>query len=150
MAELDAERARYGQLTRELADYKLELDERERALHPEKTVADLASGIKEDTVFGEDGTPQVRQKKVYRAEDDLKLPPESRELARKERLAKESAAAAADLARSNAVLRLESLYTAAQKEDRPVDAEHYRQALKSLYPDWKLAPGKPAEEEKKQ
>ena len=55
MAELAEERQRYEALNAELLDYQKELDERERALRPEKTIADLSWLPDEDTEIDENG-----------------------------------------------------------------------------------------------
>lgn len=126
-------------LERELAEWKADLDERERALKPEKTIADLSwAGGQEDTIIDEEGNLKKQAKVVYNPETDLTIPRESRRLAREERLVRESFAKHADEVRSAVVRSLEALYVQALKEDRVIDANYYRASLKSLYPDWEF------------
>ena len=133
---------------RELLEFKRELDEREAALHPEKTIDDLEWVSKEDTVFDEQGVAVKREKKPYLAENDRTLPRASRELARTQRLMKERDAATAAEVRETTVGALEKLYVAALRSDRVVDAEFYRKTIKSMYPDWKYQPPAPEKEAK--
>ena len=115
------------------------MNERERALTPDKTVADLAwVGGVEDKIIGTHGTLQVVKKQPYLAENDRTLPRQSRRLARAQRLVAEDEARHAGEVRSKIVSDLEKLYVEALKEDRVVDAEFYKQNLKTLYPDWEF------------
>lgn len=124
---------------RNLIELKQELEERERALQPERTVADLAwVGGMEDKVVGADGTIKTVKKELYLAENDRALPKSSRRLARTERLIAEDEAGHADAVRAEVIATLEKLYIQALKEDRVVDAEYYKANLKSLYPDWEF------------
>lgn len=126
---------------RDLIELEQELSERERALKPEKTIADLAwVGGGEDMEVGEGGMVKVKKRREYRAEDDMTLPRPSRDLARAERRISESMAENTAQVRSRIIKRLESMYVAALKEDRVVDAGFYRASLKSLYPDWEPKP----------
>lgn len=121
-------------LERELRDYKRELDERERALRPEKTIKDLAS-----TGEGEEEERRKADGKIL-PENDKRLPRETRTLAKASRESAEESARLSAAARSNTVSRLERLYVEAVKEDRMVDADFYRVELKRMYPDWKYVP----------
>lgn len=136
MAELEAERLRYEELNAELLEYQKELDERERALRPEKTVADLSWLPDEDTKVDENGRARPKKKVRRLPENDPELPAGSRRLAKAERLRAEADAALLKSGRDRAISRLEALYVAALKEDHVVDAAYYRQAIKAMYPDW--------------
>lgn len=136
-------------LERELAEWKADLEERERALKPEKTIADLAwAGGMDDTIIDEEGNVKKQVKEVYNPETDRSIPKESRRLAREQRLANEEFDKNAQEVRSSIVRTLESLYVLALKDDRVIDAEYYRESLKSLYPDWEFRPEGPAEGQK--
>lgn len=133
---------------RELLEYKRELDEREVALHPEKTIEDLAWVSTDDTVFDENGVAQKTVKVPYLAENDKNLPRQARALAKVERLDREASAAGISAARETTVGILEKLYADAVRSDRVVDAEFYRSTIKSMYPDWKYRPPEKKEEVK--
>lgn len=150
MAELAAERQRYEELNAELLEYQKELDERERALRPEKTIADLSWLPDEDTEVDENGKAHPRKKVKMLPENDPNLPKETRELAKAERIRAQADDILKEDARARVVAPLEKLYVAAVKEGRTVDAAYYRAALKSMYPDWEYkAPPEEAKEEKK-
>ena len=149
MAELEAAKQQYAELNAELLEYQKELDERERALRPEKTIADLSWLPDEDTEVDESGRARPRKKEPKLPENDPNLPRESRSLAKAERLRGSADALLAKDARERAVAPLERLYVAAVKEGRTVDAAYYRAALKSMYPDWEYAPPEESKEEKK-
>ena len=150
MAELAEERQRYEALNAELLDYQKELDERERALRPEKTIADLSWLPDEDTEIDENGRARPRKKVKMLPENDPSLPKETRELAKAERVRSQADDILKEDARARVVAPLEKLYVAAVKEGRTVDAAYYRAALKSMYPDWEYkAPPEEAKEEKK-
>jgi hypothetical protein len=124
-------------LERDLLEFKQELDERERALKPEKSIADLAwVGGSEDKVVDEKGNLRVLKKEAYLAENDKSLPRETRKLAKLQRELSEEEADRAAKVKADIVARLEGLYVQAIKEDRVIDAEFYKQNLKSFYPDW--------------
>lgn len=143
---------------RELVAIKRDLDEREAALRPEKTVADLAHVSLEDTVFDGQGKVVKRGKRAYRAEDDQRLTRGERLLARANRLATLAADCLVEDMRSNAVARLTALRDAAVARGDLVDARHCADALRALYPDRDLdrlatdgeQPAKPEKEEIKQ
>lgn len=136
MSELAAEKQRYEELNQELLEYQKELDERERALRPEKTIADVAWLPDEDLDVDENGRPHPKKKKPYLAENDPRLPAETRELAKAERIRGEADDILAKDSRDRVVAPLEKLYVAAVKEGRTIDATYYRQVIKSMYPDW--------------
>ena len=136
---LELRKTDFATLEHELLAWKLDLEERERALQPEKTIADLSwAGGKEDTIIDADGNVKKQEKKAYDPEKDLSLSPESRKLARAERIVRGKHEARAGATRDSIVTSLEALYVAALKGGRPIDAEFYRQSLLSMYPDWKF------------
>ena len=138
MAELAAERQRYEELNAELLEYQKELDERERALRPEKTIADVSWLPDDDIDIDENGRPRPKKKKTYLAENDPTLPKETRALAKANRIRAQADGILAESARARVVGPIEKLYVAAVKEGRTVDAEYYRLVLKSMYPDWEF------------
>lgn len=139
----------FEEIERDLIEYRQELDERERALHPDKTAADLTwVGEREADVIGGE-TNRVRRTAKPLPENDMQLPRETRALAKAERLAAEGDAARAAETRAELVATLERLYIAALREDRVVDADYYRKSLKSFYPDWELKLAEEGEKEEK-
>lgn len=129
-------------LERDLLEFKQELEERERALHPDKTAADLVwVGEREADEIG-GGTNAVRRTKKERVlpENDRTLPVESRHLARVERIAAENRAADFAAASNRIVRTLEQLYVEALKGDRVVDADYYLRNIRFFYPGWKYQP----------
>lgn len=126
-------------LERQLLDWKSELEEREKALEPEKTITDLAwAGGKEDSVLDENGNVVKREKEVYLLENDKNLPKAERALAKAQRLDKEEFAYRATESRDKIVSSLEKLYVQALREDRVTDAQFYRKTIHSIMPTWKL------------
>ena len=144
MAELAAEKQRYEELNAELLEYQKELDERERALRPEKTIADLSWLPDEDTEVDENGRAHPRKKEPKLPENDPTLPKETRELAKANRMRAQADGILEKDARARAVAPIEKLYVAAVKEGRTVDAEYYRTVLKSMYPDWEFKAPEPS------
>lgn len=144
MAELAAEKQRYEELNAELLDYQKELDERERALRPEKTIADLSWLPDEDTDVDESGKAHPRKKEPKLPENDPTLPKETRALAKADRIRAQADGIIEKDARARAVAPIEKLYVAAVKEGRTVDAEYYRTVLKSMYPDWEYKAPEPS------
>jgi len=138
--ELQAEKLRYEELNAELLDYQKELDERERALRPEKTIADVSWLPDDDIDIDENGRPRPKKKKPYLAENDPNLSAETRELAKASRIRAQADDILAKDSRKRVVAPIEKLYVAAVKEGRTVDAAYYRAALKSMYPDWEYKP----------
>lgn len=129
----------FATMAQQLAELKQELDEREAALRPEKTITDLVWLPDEETEVTADGKVKPKKKEPYLAEKDRSLPPETRALAKTARLVAQDEKERADITRAKVVKDLESLYVAAIRADSPVDAEYYRQVILSLYPDWKYA-----------
>ena len=131
-------------LERELVDFKRELDEREAAMRPEKTIMDLAN-------VGAEGAekPEEDDAAANLPENDKSLPVADRRLAKANRLSSEAREAGYAQNRKYTVAALERLYVAALKEDRVTDAQFYKKTLKSLYPDWEYkAPQKEEQEAK--
>jgi colicin import membrane protein len=117
-------------LEKELQEYKMELDERERALKPELTLKDLDDS-------SADVIEDAKNQKL--SENDKSLPLESRKLAKSERLSTEKYNAMLSSVRSNVVARIEKLYIEAIQDDRVIDAEFYRNQIKTMYPDWEFS-----------
>ena len=142
IAEAEALKLRktnYEELERNLLEWKLDLEERERALAPEKTVADLEwAGGMEDTIIDEKGNVTKQVKKVYDPEKDMELPAESRRLARKNRELRETQDAKVADTRETVVKTMEKLYVSALKEGRVIDADFYKKNILIMYPDWKF------------
>ena len=117
----------------------MELEERERALTPEKTIVDLAwAGGEGDTVIDEDGKLKKQGKNVVLPENDPTLPLTSRLLARENRKFNEVCTNAEAQVKSVVIKDLETLYVQALKDGRVVDAEYYRKNIKFMYPDWEF------------
>ena len=136
---LELRRIDFETIERELAEWRRDLEERERALTPEKTIADLAwAGGQDDSVLDENGNVTKKVKEPYLAENDRTLPRASRSLAKAERETREELAAQTEMTRDSLVASLEKLYIAAIKEDRVTDADFYRRSIRSLSPTWKL------------
>lgn len=132
---LELRKIDFEKAERELAEWKADLEERERALQPEKTIADLAwAGGEDDSVIDADGSLRKVKKQPYLAENDRTLPRASRRLAKAERIVGAEEAEAELRTRSAVVSALEKLYVEALKEDRVIDAEFYKKTLNSLYP----------------
>ncbi|MBR4604081.1 MAG: hypothetical protein IKO43_04500 [Kiritimatiellae bacterium] len=123
-------------LEQELNDYKKELDEREIALRPEKTIKDLVN------VGGNDKAKAEDDPAALLPENNKELPRASRRLARAERIMGENAASRSERSREMTLEKLEALYVAAVREDRVPDADFYRATIKSMYPDWVYKPKK--------
>ena len=122
-----------------LNEWRLDLEEREAALAPEKTIADLAwAGEQEDMTVDENGDLKKIKKAVYSPETDRSLPRSTRWLAKVERLAHEAETNELAQVRASVVRPLEKLYVEAIRENRVIDAEYYKKTLKSLYPDWEF------------
>ncbi len=123
-------------LERELLDYKKELDERERALRPDKTIDNLAWVSKDDMILDANNNLVKQEKQPYLAENDKTLPKETRALAKVQRELAEADAAERAESRTVVISKLEKLYLDALKEDRILDSDFYKKTIKSLYPDW--------------
>ena len=137
---LELRAANLAELEQELLAYKRDLDEREAALRPDKTIADLVWVSEGDTVIGEDGLAVKKEKVPYLAENDPNLAKSDRTLAKSRRELSERQAARDDEIKSNVVSRLETLYRSAVADERFTDARFYEKNLKALYPDWKYTP----------
>lgn len=130
-------------LEKELNDFKKELDARELALRPEKTIKDLAN-------IGDSETNKNDAATLALPENDTSLPKADRILARRQRLWKENNDSMLEKTKASTTARLEKLYVAAARAGRITDAEYYLTVLKSLYPDWKLKPQTPPAEDSSQ
>ena len=131
-------------LERELAEWQRDLNEREEALRPEKTAADLTwVGEREADVIGGESN-RVRRVAKPLPENDPDVPRESRMLSRAERLKREEDAARANTSSNAVVSTLERLYLRAVREDRVVDAEYYLKGIRMYYPNWRYSPPAPA------
>ena len=131
----------------QLMEYKRELDEREKTLHPDKTSADLVwVEEREADVIG--ATNTVKRLKKVAPEKDMSIPAESRALAKAERIDAEQAAMRAACVSNVVVSTLERLFEAALREDRVVDAAYYRKAIRMYYPNWTYSPSAREEEMK--
>lgn len=131
---LELRRLNLAEMERELAEIKRSLDEREAALKPEKTIKDLADYSRGDN------TAPATDAAVALPENDMSLPPQTRELFRASRLLDEERNAVSELMRSNTVRRLEKLFKQALEDDRIVDADFIYREIKLMYPDWKYTP----------
>ncbi len=122
-----------------LREKERELEDRERALTPEKTIVDLNwAGGMEDSVFDANGNLCKQPKKApCRVEDDPMLPRSSRQLAKSLRELDEMASNETARVRAAIVTPLEKEYVAARKDDRVLDANYIADAIRLLYPDWK-------------
>ena len=136
---LELRKIDYETLERDLLEWKLDLEERERALKPEKSIADLSwAGGMEDTIIDDKGNVTKQVKKVYDPEKDMELPAESRRLARKNRKLREVQDAKIADTRETVVKTMEKLYVSALKEGRVIDADFYKKNILIMYPDWKF------------
>ena len=129
----------YEALERDLLEWKLELEERERALKPEKTIADLAwAGGVEDSVVDDKGNVTKQVKAAYDPEKDMTLSRQTRRLAKAIRKTCEAQDAEISDMRTNVVKTMEKLYVSALKEGRVIDADFYKKNILIMYPDWKF------------
>ena len=136
---LELSKIEFAAWQRDLLELEQSLNERERALKPEKTIANLAwTSGGDDMVLDEDGKLKKSEKTLYLPEQDMSLPLGTRRLSKVERITSESAAAETDSLRKRLVAQLEKMYVDALKENRVIDARYYKQNLKSLYPDWEF------------
>lgn len=118
----------------QLIQLKIDLDDREAALKPEKSVMDLEWVGSDDTAFDEKGHLVKKAKVQYLAENDTTLSKSTRELSRFNRVMHESQTNRANKARLEIEAALLRLYEKAVKEDRIVDADYYKKSLKTLCP----------------
>ena len=129
----------FEQLQRDLIEFKQELDERERALHPDTTIYDASNvtwvAEREADVIGGETNRFPRVKKVLPENDPL-LPKATRELAKQNRVRYETSTNGLAATQAKLIGRLEELRAAALREDRVIDADFYLKTIKSLYPDY--------------
>ena len=136
---LELRKTDFETLQRDLLEWKLDLEERERALQPERTIADLAwAGGTEDSVIDENGNLKKQVREPYDPEKDSTLPVQSRRLAKAQRIVGERQSAHSKQVRDEIVKSIEKLYVDALKEGRVIDADFYKKSLLSMYPDWVL------------
>lgn len=124
-----------------LYEKELDLNEREQALHLDKTAAENLTWVAErdaDVIGGE--TNVVRRKVKVLPENDPSLPVESRKLAWAERLNQESLEGAMNVSSNDVITVLTRLYEDAIRADRIVDAKYYLQNIRVLYPGWVYRP----------
>lgn len=137
---LETKMSDLAEMERELVAYKRELDERERALRPDKTIMDIEGAVREDVVFDADGVARKVEKQPYLAENDMTIPRESRALARAQRLVTEARDERDAATRKDVTDALERLYDRAIERDDVPSAETYLAVLKAFYPDWQRQP----------
>jgi len=127
---------------RDLMELQQDLAERERALTPDKTSADLVwvAEREPDVIGGDTNVPRRLKKEKIAPEDDPSLPEATRDLARIDRELREHLATG-EAAASNKVLKaLTRLYLKARKDGRIIDAEFYRDEIRHYYPHWEYKP----------
>ena len=135
---LELRKTDFETLARDLAEWKADLEERERALKPEKTVADLSwAGGMEDAIIDAEGNVKKQEKVVYNPETDKSLPSGTRRLIRAERIVGEEADERSCKVRDSLVASIEGLRDKALAEGRVIDADFYDKTIRSLYPEWK-------------
>ena len=136
---LELRKIDYETLERDLTEWKLDLEEREKALKPEKTITSLDwAGGMEDTVIDEKGNLHKQVKVQYDPEKDETLPAESRKLARTDRIVREKHAKLAEGTRASVLTSMEALYVQALRDGRTIDADFYKKSILTMYPDWKF------------
>lgn len=141
---IELRRIDFETMERDLMDFKRDLDAREAALRPEKTIKDLATtGTDEaETEMKEPDGPKL-------PENDMSLPRGTRALARAEREWRENQTRRTEACKAETIRVLEELYVKSIRADRMTDADFYKTTLKSLYPGWEYKlPQKEKEEEK--
>lgn len=141
---LELRKIDFETIERNLIEYQQELEERERALTPDKTSADM-TWVEEREADSLGGTNTVRRKLKTLPENNTSLPIGERVLERVKRLDLEAQSEHAGINRTRVVASLEALYLQAISEQRVNDAHFYYTALKSLYPDWEYSPKKEVE-----
>ena len=136
---LELRKIDYETLERDLLEWKLDLEEREKALKPEKTIASLDwAGGMEDTIIDDKGNVKKQIKTQYDPEKDETLPRQSRKLARTDRIVREKHEKLASGTRESILASMESLYVTALKDGRLIDADFYKKSILTMYPDWKF------------
>lgn len=147
---LELRKIDFETLERDLTEWKLDLEERERALKPEKTIADLAwAGGVEDSVIDAEGNVKKVVKEPYDPEKDMTLTVATRQLARQNRLRRERFETEADKSKARAVASLEKLYVSALRTGDTVGSDFYLKSIKSMYPDWEFKGEESKKEESK-
>ena len=131
----------FEQLQRDLMEFKQELDERERALHPDTTIYDSSNvtwvAEREADVIGGETNLLSRAKGAVLPENDPSLPQATRDLAKATRRRYEATTNRLAASQAKVVGELEKLLESARREGRVIDANFYLKSIKSLYPDYK-------------
>lgn len=123
----------YESAHQRLVEWNRELEEREAALRPDKTIADLAwAGGEEDKIVDEHGNLKTLEKVPYDPETDPKLTPAARQLAKARRLLREDSAANLDAQREKNRAALTKLYEKALEEGHVIEAKYYEKCIKDL------------------
>ena len=137
---LELRKIDFETLEHQILEWKLDLEERERAIAPEKTITDLGwAGGMEDSVIDDKGNVVKQVKKEYDPEADMHKPESTRRLAKVERQVRVATSNDVAKARSSVVSSMEKLYVKALRENRVIDADFYKKTILSMYPDWKFA-----------
>lgn len=127
----------YETAHRNLIERLRDVEEREAALRPDKTIADLSwAGGLEDKIVDEHGNIKKLEKVVYNPETDMSLPPATRELARADRERRERKSMVSESKRKANVAALEALYDQAREDGDVLAAAYYLKCIRTLYPDW--------------
>ena len=134
---LELRKIDFETLERDLVELQRDLEEREKALHPDVTIFNSSNvswvAETEADVIGAD---QSRRRRRPSAESDYSLPVETRRLARAMRRSERELAVGATVASNAVVNTLQRLYVEALKEDRVVDADFYLHSIRMYYPNW--------------
>ena len=137
---LELRKIDFETLEQQMLEWKLDLEERERAIAPEKAITDLEwAGGMEDSVIDADGNVVKQTKKEYDPETDMHKPETTRRLAKAERQVRVATSNDVVKARNSVIGTMEKLYVKALRENRVIDADFYKKTILSMYPDWKFA-----------
>jgi len=136
---LELRKIDFERIERDLVEYKQELDERERALHPDITIYDSSNvtwvAEREADVIGDDTNRLLRVTKIL-PEDNPRLPAATRVLAKEDRLNRQSVTNRMAVSKARILSSLERMRDEARREGRVTDANFYQKSIKSLYPDY--------------
>jgi len=129
----------FESMEHDLLEWQQDLEERERAIRPEKTISELSwAGGMEDAIIDAEGNVRKQVKEEYDPEKDMSLPGASRKLAKAQRIVREKHDARAEKTRDAIIASMEKLYVSALKDGRVIDADYYKKSILSMYPDWKF------------
>jgi hypothetical protein len=137
---LELRKIDFETLARDLVEFQQELEERERALKPDKTSADLSWVAERDADVIGSVTNKIKRSERILPENDDTRPLASRILSRQERLSAKENEDIQCVSRHRYGQILENLWREAVDDSRILDAEFYLKSLKSLYPDWEFNP----------